>query len=169
MASGELTHNLSDLGAGRVTARFCCFPRMARRAWGRNANKLVVNKAIETLPPDIREFFESNRALLSQHVTDPLDSIAKTAAEKPQSFSVSGQVRTISIRRASAKLQSGGHQIWQDQAAGQRLAAVAGRRVQPETDGGHEGWALGRSQTGRRDTGELCRGSSRPFQYHGRF
>ena len=55
-------------------------------AWGRNANKLVVNKAIETLPPDIREFFESNRALLSQHVTDPLDSIAKIAAEKHNHF-----------------------------------------------------------------------------------
>jgi len=51
-------------------------------AWGRNGNKLVVNKAIDTLPPDIREFFESNRAILSQHVTDPLDSIAKTAAER---------------------------------------------------------------------------------------
>ena len=51
-------------------------------AWGRNGNKLVVNKAIDTLPPDIQEFFESNRAILSQHVTDPLDSIAKTAAER---------------------------------------------------------------------------------------
>jgi len=27
------------------------------RAWGRNGNKLVVNKAIDTLPPDLREFF----------------------------------------------------------------------------------------------------------------
>lgn len=55
-------------------------------AWGRNGNKLVVNKAIDTLPADIREFFESNRALLSQHVTDPLDSIAKTASERHNHF-----------------------------------------------------------------------------------
>ena len=56
------------------------------QAWGRNGNKLVVNKAIDTLPPDIKDFFESNRALLSQHVTDPLDFIAKTASEKHNHF-----------------------------------------------------------------------------------
>lgn len=50
--------------------------------WGRNANKLVVNKAIDTLPADLRDFFDSNRALLSQHVTDPLDSITNTASER---------------------------------------------------------------------------------------
>ncbi len=60
-------------------------PRGAH-AWGRNGNKLVVNKAVDTLPTDIRDFFESNRALLSQHVTDPLDSIAKTATERHNHF-----------------------------------------------------------------------------------
>jgi hypothetical protein len=61
-------------------------PSHEARAWGRNANKLVVNKAVDTLPPDIRDFFESNRALLSQHVTDPLDNIEKTAAERHNHF-----------------------------------------------------------------------------------
>lgn len=51
-------------------------------AWGRNANKLVLNKAIDTLPVDIRDFFENNRNVLLQHVTDPLDALAKTLAEK---------------------------------------------------------------------------------------
>lgn len=51
-------------------------------AWGRNAHKLVVNQAIDTLPQDIRGFFESNRVLLLQHVIDPLDAVAKTPAEK---------------------------------------------------------------------------------------
>lgn len=51
-------------------------------AWGRNAHKLVVNQAIDTLPQDIRGFFESNRALLLQHVIDPLDAVAKTPTEK---------------------------------------------------------------------------------------
>ena len=46
-------------------------------AWGKNGHRLVVNKAIDTLPQDIRPFFESNLPLLSQHVTDPLDAIAK--------------------------------------------------------------------------------------------
>jgi len=55
-------------------------------AWGRNANKLVVNKAIDTLPPDIRDFFESNRATLIQHVTDPLDALATVPSEKHNHF-----------------------------------------------------------------------------------
>jgi len=60
----------------------------ARRApaWGPNGDKLVVNKAIDTLPPDLRPYFEANRAFLVQHVTDPLDAAAKTAAERHNHF-----------------------------------------------------------------------------------
>src|ERR1700740_2854549 len=55
-------------------------------AWGKNGHRLVVTKALETLPQDIRPFFESNLALLSQHVTDPLDAIAKSPAERHNHF-----------------------------------------------------------------------------------
>ena len=55
-------------------------------AWGKNGHRLVVNKAIDTLPQDIRPFFESNLTLLSQHVTDPLDAIAKSPAERHNHF-----------------------------------------------------------------------------------
>src|SRR5260370_9639993 len=55
-------------------------------AWGRSAHRLVVSKAVETLPADIRSFFDSNRAILSQHVTDPLDVIAKTPTERHNHF-----------------------------------------------------------------------------------
>jgi hypothetical protein len=55
-------------------------------AWGRSAHRLVVTKAVETLPADIRPFFEAHRAILSQHVTDPLDAIAKTPAERHNHF-----------------------------------------------------------------------------------
>ena len=51
-------------------------------AWGANGDKLVVNKAIDTLPLDVRSFFEANRAFLVQHVTDPLDEQAQTPAER---------------------------------------------------------------------------------------
>jgi hypothetical protein len=64
------------------------FPQNSR-AWGRNGQRLVVNKAIdtlETLPPEFRAFFESNRGLLVQHVTDPLDAITKTPAERHNHF-----------------------------------------------------------------------------------
>src|SRR5713101_9666516 len=56
------------------------------RAWGRSGHRLVVNKAIDTLPQDIRPFFESNLGLLSQHVTDPLDAIAKSPVERHNHF-----------------------------------------------------------------------------------
>jgi hypothetical protein len=60
---------------------FLSFPQNSR-AWGKNGQKLVVNKAIDTLPPDIRTFFETNGSFVILHVTDPLDAEAKTPAEK---------------------------------------------------------------------------------------
>jgi len=51
-------------------------------AWGANAQKIVVNKAVDTLPPDVRAFFEANRAFLVLHVTDPLEAETKTPSEK---------------------------------------------------------------------------------------
>jgi hypothetical protein len=66
-----------------------CFPQSSR-AWGRNGQRLVANKAIETLPQgtpqNFREFFEANRSFLLQHVTDPLDAISKAPSEKHNHF-----------------------------------------------------------------------------------
>jgi hypothetical protein len=64
---------------------FLSSPQVSR-AWGRNGQRLVVNKAIDTLPYDIRFFFESSRGVLVQHVTDPLDSLAKSPAERHNHF-----------------------------------------------------------------------------------
>jgi hypothetical protein len=61
------------------------FPRDLR-AWGRGGHKLVVSKAIDTLPPNVRDFFDTNRGYLLLHVTDPLDAIAKTPAERHNHF-----------------------------------------------------------------------------------
>jgi len=55
-------------------------------AWGRNGQRLIVNKAVDTLPSDMRSFFEANRGSLMQHVTDPFDSLAKAPAEKRNHF-----------------------------------------------------------------------------------
>jgi hypothetical protein len=55
-------------------------------AWGRNAHRLIINKAVDTLPPDIRSFFEFNRNILAQHVNDPLDAFAKNPAERRNQF-----------------------------------------------------------------------------------
>jgi len=31
-------------------------------AWGRNAHRLIVNKAVDTLPGEVRAFFEAGRS-----------------------------------------------------------------------------------------------------------
>src|SRR5215467_9049813 len=53
-------------------------------AWGKNANRLVVNRAVETLPQEIRPFFDANRSILLLHVNDPFGTPDKllTPAEK---------------------------------------------------------------------------------------
>src|SRR5260370_24540043 len=78
---------------GRISAFVLCAALLLllpehTLAWGRNGHRLVVNKAIDTLPPEFRGFFESSRGLLLHHVTDPLDAIAKSPAERPNHFSL---------------------------------------------------------------------------------
>ncbi|HXZ20305.1 MAG TPA: hypothetical protein VEG63_10170, partial [Candidatus Acidoferrales bacterium] len=50
-------------------------------AWGANGHRLVAHKAIETLPPKLRSWFEANWNFISQHVTDPLNAVSKNQAE----------------------------------------------------------------------------------------
>lgn len=42
--------------------------------WGQNAERLIANKAIDTLPNEIIQFFEANRQFIVQHVTEPDES-----------------------------------------------------------------------------------------------
>ncbi len=46
--------------------------------WGENAERLITNKAVDTLPEEMLPFFESNRQFLVQHVTDPNESKSPT-------------------------------------------------------------------------------------------
>src|SRR5580765_1891782 len=55
-------------------------------AWGNNANKLVVNRAVDTLPLDLRQFFDANRSVLLDHINDPFVTVAKTPAERKNQF-----------------------------------------------------------------------------------
>lgn len=55
-------------------------------AWGVNGEKLVADSAIDTLPPEVRPFFESNRSFLVQHVGDPSELAKKNPAERRNEF-----------------------------------------------------------------------------------
>jgi hypothetical protein len=48
------------------------------RAWGENAERLVAGKAVETLPPELRGFFEANRDFVGRHVSEPLALLTKS-------------------------------------------------------------------------------------------
>jgi hypothetical protein len=54
--------------------------------WGQNAERLVVNKAIDTLPQEMGTFFEANRQYLVQHVIDAGELDAKIAADEHRDF-----------------------------------------------------------------------------------
>lgn len=58
----------------------------AALGWGSNGDRLMVNKAVDTLPDDVRPYFEANRQFLVQHVTDPMDAAGKNPAERRTQF-----------------------------------------------------------------------------------
>jgi hypothetical protein len=49
-------------------------------AWGANAERLIANRAVETLPSDLRPFFEANRDFITRHAADPVESLDKNPA-----------------------------------------------------------------------------------------
>jgi len=67
------------LGSAFLAALFLA---PSAQAWGNNAQRLVLNKAIDTLPYEIRVFFDNNRTDLLRHVSDPFDAIAKNPNER---------------------------------------------------------------------------------------
>jgi len=60
-------------------------PRLAL-AWGESAQRLVVNRAVDTLPYELRPFFENNRKFLIDHVNDPLGLIDQHPWERNNHF-----------------------------------------------------------------------------------
>jgi hypothetical protein len=117
-------------------------------AWGRNAHRLVINKAIDTLPSDFQAFFDANRSFLLQHMTDPLDVIAKSPAEKHNHFlfldkygrfpfdSLPRSYKAAVTRFGKTKLEANGLLPWQIGVYSERLteAMKAGRWDEAKLD-----------------------------------
>jgi hypothetical protein len=55
-------------------------------AWGPAAHRLVNNWAIETLPHEIRGFFDANRQFLIDHASDPDEWMAKDRYERKRHY-----------------------------------------------------------------------------------
>jgi hypothetical protein len=58
----------------------------ATLAWGESAQRMVVNHAVDTLPSELRPFFEANRKFLMDHVDDPLGLIDQHPWERNNHF-----------------------------------------------------------------------------------
>lgn len=50
--------------------------------FGENAERLIANKAVDTLPDEMLPFFQTNRQFLVQHVTDSQEAEATNAAQQ---------------------------------------------------------------------------------------
>jgi len=81
-----LTREISVFAIVLAVVSLCGLLPASAFAWGTNANKLILNRAMETLPDDMRPFFEGNRAFLLLHVDDPLAAARKNPAERKNSF-----------------------------------------------------------------------------------
>lgn len=55
-------------------------------AWGPAGHRLVNNWAVETLPPEMRTFFEANRQFLMDHANDPDDWMKKDRYERMRHY-----------------------------------------------------------------------------------
>jgi hypothetical protein len=85
-----LRQNLSHVrSTGRALLFFAvmgmCLPHGVL-AWGNNAQRLIVNHAVDTLPFELRSFFEANRNYLIQHVNDPMNLLDKHPNERQNHF-----------------------------------------------------------------------------------
>jgi hypothetical protein len=72
----------------KIIAVLICFGISAGPAfpWGNNAQRLIVNHAVDTLPYELRPFFENNRSFLIQHVNDTLNNLDKHPNERQNHF-----------------------------------------------------------------------------------
>ena len=129
-ASARVRGIFLALAAGAVLGLFLA---PAARAWGEKGNKLVVDKAFETLPPEIRPFFEANRGFLLQHVTDPLEASQKNPAERKNRYlyldrygrfpfeALPRSYKAAVGKYSKAKLESNGLLPWQIGVYSERL------------------------------------------------
>lgn len=58
----------------------------AATGWGNNAERLIANKAIDTLPDELRPWFEANRQFLLAHLTDPEAAEAISPAARHNAY-----------------------------------------------------------------------------------
>jgi len=123
-------------GIAAAAVAILVLPKPAN-AWGAGAERLISNKAVDTLPPEIRAYFEANRDWLSRHVTDPLDLLQKNPlTERRNHFlyldhygkfpfdALPRDYKAAVTKFTKAKLESSGVLPWQIGVYSQKLTSA---------------------------------------------
>jgi hypothetical protein len=79
-----MRHRLSAGLALLVLILFLGLPSLY--GWGENAERLIANKAVDTLPEEMQQFFQANRRFLVQHVTDPDEAQGRNPLDERNGF-----------------------------------------------------------------------------------
>ena len=72
--------------------------------WGENAERLIVNKAVDTLPAEMLPFFQANRPIPGAARHRPAESEAKNPSERAQRFHPARPLRAVSVRESASLL-----------------------------------------------------------------
>jgi hypothetical protein len=123
-------------GTAAAAISIFVFPSQAK-AWGASAERLIANKAVDTLPPEIRGYFEANRDWLGHHVAEPLDWLEKNPlTERRNHFlyldrygkfpfdSLPRDYKAAVTKFTKTKLESSGVLPWQIGVYSQNLTAA---------------------------------------------
>jgi len=119
-----------------VLLSWLAFPAPAR-AWGEKAEQMAAGKAVDTLPPEMRGFFEANRDFIGRHVSEPLALLAKTPlAERRNHFvyldhygkfpydALPHDYKAAVAKYSKSKLEASGVLPWQIGVYSQKLTAA---------------------------------------------
>ena len=112
--------------AGLVALVVLAAPQPAD-AWGFEAHKYILDRAISLLPPEIRPFFEKYRASIVEHAIDPdlWRNVGFDAVESPRHFVDMDAYGPPPFKAAAARLRRGGETLRAGVRQQERPAAVA--------------------------------------------
>jgi hypothetical protein len=131
-----------------VVLLLCTLSPSPAHAWGNSAQRLIVGRAVDTLPSDLRAFFESQRDFLAQHVNDPLNQLDKKPNERNNHFieldkygkfpfdTLPRNYKAAITRYSKSKIESTGLLPWQIGVYSQKLTEdmKAGRWEEAKLD-----------------------------------